>query len=235
MSKTPFLLTALFLVGAFVFIIAASFGILPSSFYSAMHTIENRVRLGLGIYATEPYLQKFEGRWALSFVPSEVESQIGNCAHAEGDVVVRNGVLTGTVYSKSPDLSFSVSGSVREDGTLRGSTQTGGRTGKFSGSVAGARGSGVWNDAIDCTGALSLTKKDAIIDPIQGKVVAVQGSVYIKRGTELVLAYPNQVLYVNDEIQVGDGGDARVSLGPKQQQLEIGVGEHYTVKDMGGY
>lgn len=211
---------------------ADSAGVLPQPFYSVVYKIEDaffaRAKSEL------PYLEKFEGHWNVTFTPKEKETDISACAPMEGPVVVHNGAMVGTIGTLDRSMLLKATIVYRGDvmGTLSGRAA---QNGTVQGTLGEGRGSGSWEDSLGCKGDIGFTKLDPVVDPVQGHVVSAEGDVKLVRSAKEEWLYPEQLLYENDVITVGEGSSARIIIGLEVQDIVLSSGELYTVPKVRTY
>jgi hypothetical protein len=158
-----------------------------------------------------PYMQKFEGMWHISLIPSMNESDFGPCHTLSGTVTAHNGIFSGTVGQ--PGLVFTFKAAATPDGLLAGTLMlNASKNGTLQGVIVGTSGVGEWSDSLDCSGSIQFAKADAVVDPTQGRVVSFDGMPTLVRGGVSTPLQIGESLYVGDTIQTGAGG-VLVALG----------------------
>lgn len=207
-------------------------GVLPQSFYSVMYKIEDaffpRAK------SEFPYLEKFEGHWNVTFTPKEKETDVSACAPMEGPVVVHSGAMMGTIGTLDRSMLLKATVVYRGDvvGTLSGRAA---QNGTIQGVLGDGKGSGSWKDSFGCKGDVGFVKIDPVVDPVQGHVVSAAGEVKLVRSGKEEWIYPEQLLYENDVIKVGEGASARIIIGLEVQDVTLAGGELYTVPKVRTY
>ncbi len=205
----------LVVIGGFGTMLLYKLNFLPQPVYAFLYQ-----RLEPSSKSTSPFLQKFEGHWAISFEPNVTGTDIIRCSSETGTLSIHNGAVTGTVGELSRYVA--VQAKVDTNGTLAGKTKRGSdEAGEVTAQLNQGTGRGEWSDAIDCKGSIALTKVEPIIDPVLGKLVSFGGSVKLLRINIESDPLPGQLLYEGDVIEVPDGGKAYVSLGSAGQPLTL--------------
>lgn len=224
-----FLIAVLFSAFAVIGVVMlAGLGLIPQSLYSLVYTAEQS--LGIGGISKAPYLQKFEGYWSIAFEPSIVESDIGKCKSVAGNIRVRDGKFSGSIGPFGS--SVGIHASTTENGMLSGGFSAAGLyKGTFKAKLYGARGSGEWVDSYECRGTVMLVKLDPIIDPVQGSIVSMIGTVRLVRDGEARWVLPGQVLYVGDRVDVSSNSEAVVVMNKSNQKTTIPAGAGFTVPE----
>ncbi|MBY0294065.1 hypothetical protein K2Q08_01885 [Patescibacteria group bacterium] len=201
MAKSFFLgLVALFFT-AVLFMFAYQLNMLPASAYPFIQKFLQSFSL---TKSTPPSLEKFEGSWTLTFTPTRAQSDIGTCALPSGSLRVHAGKFTGAVGE--PGSSMPVNANVTDDGKLTGviGNNSTSRKGTITANIGNGAGQGTWKDDSECTGTVTFVKEQAVVDPVQGKVVSATTGTLLRDGKKRALV-PGMSLYVGDVVEAGDG------------------------------
>jgi hypothetical protein len=178
---------------------------------------------------TYPYLQKFEGRWTMSFEPSVNGTDVVRCSSQTGYLAVHNGATEGSLGALADTVN--IDASVAADGHLSGRVVRGpDQVGSVDVEVSGANGQGSFRSAADCVGSLKIHKLDPVVDPVVGKLVSFGSAVTLKRYDTTTNPYPGQQLYEGDIIDVPAGTTAYVTLGVLANKVNLEGPTTYVVK-----
>ncbi len=224
-SKLLLLFSVLFVVGGVAFMTAFSLNALPPSIYTYTYQI-----FSFGPPRSEyPYLTKFEGHWQTELTPTIAQTELASCAPRSGILIIHNGQVTGTPGGLNDYLS--VTAVVDQEGNLVGKTVRGGsgNDGTITGTIVKTDGNGVWADMLGCKGTFTMHKIDLYEDPSKGILTSYTGEVTLIRDGASRLPVPGEPIYVGDEIDVPDGGEAYLSIG--FQTTNIPGGQKYVVKE----
>ena len=104
---------------------------------------------GITLHTTPAIANQFDGDWRFRVVTTH-----GPCFAAPGLVLVTNGKISGSV--KGVNETFRVTGSLKDDGTLKGRISKG--MANFKGSVSGGSGSATWSGRGGCKGTIQMNK-----------------------------------------------------------------------------
>lgn len=168
--------------------------------------------LGPGFFASAPvpYLQKFEGRWRVSFAPDQASLAQGlGCTPVTTVATVHNGAMSD---SSLLSATLGLRATIQSNGALAGTfniDQT--HNGPVQGSISGDGGSATWSDTLGCKGTASFQKLDAVVDPVTGRVVSAQGAMLVRGGAHSELL-PGTSLYGGDVVDATQG-QALLSMG----------------------
>lgn len=211
--------------GVFALVVLDQLGLLPDTVHRSLGRIEATFVPASSVPA---YLEKFEGEWDVSMTPGDSPQGI-DCPAQAGSVRIHDGVLSGALGSFGHQMTLAAT--IDESGHLSGTLDMGQRTGSWSGSAANGEGSGTWSDDLDCMGTLTLSKDEAVIDPIAGIAASIGGSATLMRGQVSRALLPKEPLYSGDTIVV-TSGTVSLTLGtlPNQTSVNLSKGESYTVK-----
>lgn len=208
MAKALFLAVLVLFFSSIMLVFAYTFDMLPGPAYSLVYQAELSIPF---LRSTiPPSLEKFEGTWNIVFAPTRAQSDLGLCAIASGTLHAHAGMFTGTVGEGGSALQFTAS--TTDDGRLTGTLggKSSVRKGTLVANLSNGSGRGVWNDQYECSGAIVLTKQEAVSDPVQGTVVAADADAdVVRRGATRPLL-PGMSLYSGDVIETNHG---TVSLG----------------------
>lgn len=195
-------LFTLFFMGVML-LFAYQLNMLPPSAYGVAYELRTKLPF-LGL-SGPPSLEKYEGTWSITFIPSRAQSEIGTCAIESGLLNAHKGIFTGTVggVGTTMPLYASTTDNGRFTGVLGGSSSV--RKGTLVADIYKGSGRGVWNDLYECGGTIILNKQQAVIDPVKGKAVSVDGDVELRREGAVRPLLPNIPLYEGDLIEARSG------------------------------
>jgi hypothetical protein len=225
MSKASFIFSILLFLVIVAGIVSYNLELLPQSVYPVLYSIESAMPF---LPTPAPYLEKFQGYWALVLTPDPTQ-EASVCVLNNETISINNGELTGTLTISGTFVAMSAT--VAPDGTFTGVLNVSSQqTGTFQGQFVGSVGTGTWQDsALGCQGQLGLTKLEPVIDPVMGHVVSINGDVVVERdGTPEPVAI-DESLYAGDVVSVPSGGTAFLAVGPGLSPVTVAGGTNYTV------
>lgn len=187
---------------AILVLFAYQFNMLPVSVYPFAYKLMQSFPF---LAPIPPSFEKFEGTWAVTFTPRRPQSDIGTCDLPSGSLHVHAGKFTGAVGFSGP--SVPITANTTDDGRLTGIIGNAStvRKGTLVADIQNGVGRGVWEDGFECDGTVLFTKQQAVIDPVQGRVVSAGGDSKLLRNGEIRPLLPGMLLYVGDTIEARDG------------------------------
>lgn len=223
----PFLIGVLFIT--FIAIggaILAGLGVLPQSVYSMVYSVEKTLGIGNGV--TKPYLEKYEGYWDVAFTPSSPQSELAKCNLLEGTIRMHDGNFSGSIGPLGSSVGIHITAA--GNGSLSGGFSAAGIfKGTIDGTIFNGAGQGTWVDNYECSGTITLTKLDPIVDPVQGLIITFNGDMQVTRDGVSVDAIPGQQIYEGDILDIPPKGDAVISLGLAGQKVTLTERMHFVV------
>ena len=223
-----FLLLCVLAIGAlFLF----SSGLLPQGVYALTYEVWDNTPFASA--STEPYLEKYEGHWALTFKPTTISSPYGDCPALTVILAAHDASLAG--HGAVSRYLFTMEANINHQGELSGTFSTANQeyTGTFSGGIAAQSGYGSWQDNLGCSGTWILSKLGSVIDPVQAIVTSLSGSPELERSGTSQALWLNMNLYAGDTVTVPADSTAIIALGPSLTPMNIPAGSTYAVPNAG--
>ena len=224
-SKLFFMVVFLSVVSSIAFMVAFSANALPPSVNDFVYGI---MRLNETV-ASKPYLEKFEGHWNATMTSLAITSEIADCPTQVGTLEVHDAAVSGRLTGLSTKID--IHGTINEIGVFTGQVYRGKEgSGTISMNILRGVGRGVWEDSYGCKGAIDIKKIGEVIDPTVLTLVSYRGEVELFRGGVTSQLLPGYLLYEGDQLHLGEGGTAFLTMSGTGNPLNLQGPTKYLVK-----